>query len=160
MIATVDCAQGELSLDGVVVDKNFSEKFLLDSGISGLFRRNESIKVPFSEYVVSPVMLWEWRFSFVMLFKNERICQIQMLWMDGDLAQRDGWSEIVKADLAGDFAKLSNFIADNIGRAPSRVSGENAVWSYTWGNVTVWAEDRSFTEGVSVSWVENRESAD
>ena len=126
------------------LNRGLEEKFIT---------RKTKMQPPFSEYVISPAILWGWRFTMILQFKDGLITHVKLLWIDSDLASRESWDDIVMADLTGDFKKLFAFVAEKVSIESIHPSNGSAVWSYPWGNIAVWSEDRSYTEGIMISWV-------
>ena len=136
-----------------VINDGFREEFLKSAAYEKYGKRKSNMQPPFSEYVISPVTLWDWNFTLILRFNDGLITQARLLWMDSDLANRESWEEIVKADLAGDFKKLFDFLSTKIPEQTAHFSNNSAVWTYPWGSIAIWAEDRSFTEGIMISWL-------
>ena len=152
MQLTLDVSSGQVKINELIVDKGFRDELLKDVQYQPYNIRIGETKPPVAEYIVTPVALFNWNFTIILRFENGVIVNVTLLWMDSDLASRDNWEEIVKADLVGDFKKLFKFISSYLPDKPTKVSNNNAQWKYPWGSVSVWSEDRSFTEGILISW--------
>lgn len=158
MKLTFNLEFGRLAMNGLEIGYGFREEFLKTAMIGKFTKEATNASSAYSEYVISPVLLWDWRFTIILHFKSGFITHAQLLWMDSDLASRESWEEIVMADLPGDFKKLYEFIRKEVSPEAIHLTRENAVWKFPWGSIAIWTEDRSYTEGISISWLSPRET--